>query len=180
MEEYIGIIKLFGGNFAPQNWAFCNGQLMSISQNSALFSILGTTYGGDGQTTFALPDLRSRVPIGMGQGPGLSAYQEGQVGGSENNTLLINNLPPHNHGVNVNSAEATIGTPTAGASLAAPGAMSGRSFNATLGYNTATPNVALNTASTSPTGSGIPVNNLQPYMAMNYIICLYGIYPPRS
>src|SRR4051794_30340022 len=96
---FIGQISLFGGNFAPRGWAFCNGQLLAVSQNTALFSILGTTYGGNGQTTFALPDLRGRVPVHFGQGPGLSPYQLGEVGGTETTTLNVNQLPPHTHAV---------------------------------------------------------------------------------
>src|SRR3954465_13916452 len=96
---FIGQISLFGGNFAPRGWAFCKGQLLAISQNTALFSILGTTYGGNGQTTFALPDLRGRVPIHFGQGPGLSSYALGETGGAETTTLTVNELPAHTHAV---------------------------------------------------------------------------------
>ena len=163
---------------------FCNGQLISISSNAALFSILGTTYGGDGVSTFALPNLQSRVPIGMGQGPGLSSYTQGQIGGTENNTILLGNMPPHNHQavLNVSNGDSTIGAATAGASIATPGALNGRSFAPTLGFNTTTPATALNNASVvvGVTGSGLPVNNIQPYVAMNYIICVYGIFPSRS
>ncbi len=183
MDEYIGIIKIFGGNFAPRGWFACNGQLLSIAQYSALFSLLGTTYGGDGITTFALPNLQSRTPIGMGQGPGLSYRAQGQLGGSENNTLILPNIPPHNHPASllVNNTDASQSTATGGVSLATPGTLAGRTFTATLGYNTATPNTALNQASvtTSPVGQGMPVNNMQPFIAMNYIICWSGIYPPR-
>ncbi len=183
MDEYIGIIKIFGGNFAPKGWFTCNGQLLSIAQYSALFSLLGTTYGGDGITTFALPNLQSRAPIGMGQGPGLSYRAQGQVGGSENNTLLVPNIPPHNHPatLSVNNTDSGQGVATTGASIATPGTLSGRTFTATLGYNTATPNTALNAASvtTAPIGQGMPVNNMQPFIAMNYIICWSGVYPSR-
>src|SRR5688572_18111229 len=97
MDEFIAIIKMFGGNFAPRGWALCNGQILSIAQNTALFSLLGTTFGGNGQTTFALPDLRGRVPIHPGQGPGLSNYSLGQQAGTETVTLTINNMPAHGH-----------------------------------------------------------------------------------
>src|ERR1700710_1746158 len=97
MEAFLATILLFAGNFAPSGWAFCNGQLLAIAQNQALFSLLGTTYGGNGIQTFGLPDLRGRVPIHFGQGPGLSSYSIGQSGGTENTTLLLNNLPQHNH-----------------------------------------------------------------------------------
>jgi microcystin-dependent protein len=183
MDEYIGMIKIFAGNFAPKGWYACNGQLLAISQYSALFSLLGTTYGGDGVTTFALPNLQSRTPIGMGQGPGLSYRTQGEISGTENNTLLISNMPPHNHQamLSVNSADAAQSAATAGASLATPGTLTGRTFTGTLGYNTATPNTVLNQASvtTAPTGQGFPVNNMQPFIAMNYIICWSGLYPSR-
>jgi microcystin-dependent protein len=183
MDEYIGIIKIFAGNFAPRGWAMCNGQLLPISQYSAVFSLLGTTYGGDGITTFALPNLQSRAPIGMGQGPGLSYRTQGEVAGTESNTLLVSNIPPHNHPatLSVNNTDAGQGAATPGASIATPGTLTGRTFTATLGYNTATPNTALNQASvtTAPIGQGLPVNNMQPFIAMNYIICLEGIYPSR-
>ena len=97
MDEFLGTIKLFGFNFAPKGWMFCNGQILSISQNTALFSLLGTMYGGNGQTTFAVPDLRSRIAVGMGQGPGLSSYDQGQVGGVEAETLLVSQMPAHTH-----------------------------------------------------------------------------------
>jgi microcystin-dependent protein len=183
MDEYMGMIKIFAGNFAPQGWYMCNGQLLSIAQNSALFSLLGTIYGGDGITTFALPNLQSRTPIGMGQGPGLSYRSQGEASGTENNTILTPNMPPHNHPamLSVNSTDAAQSAATTGASLATPGTLTGRTFTGTLGYNTATPNVILNAASvtTGISGQGIPVNNMQPYIAMNYIICWSGIYPSR-
>ena len=184
MDEYLGIIKLFAGDFAPRGWAMCNGQLFSISRYSTLFSILGTTYGGNGVSTFALPNLQSRTPIGMGQGQGLSYRNQGEVSGSEKNTLSIPNLPPHNHQAVLSASNADSGqsAATAGASIATPGTLTGRTFSGTLGYNTATPNTILNPASvtTGVVGQGIPVNNMQPFMAMNYIICVEGgIYPQR-
>ena len=183
MDEYIGIIKIFAGNFAPRGWLMCNGQILPISQYSAVFSILGTTYGGDGVSTFALPNLQSRVPLGMGQGPGLSYYAQGQISGSEANTLLIPNMPAHNHPsvLSVSSADAGQGAATVGVSIATPGTLTGRTFTPTMGFNTTTPNIALNQSSvvTAPVGQSSPVNNMQPYMAMNYIICLEGIYPSR-
>ena len=184
MDEFIGIIKIFAGNFAPQGWAFCNGQLLPISQYTAVFSILGTTYGGNGVSNFALPDLRGRIPLGFGSGPGLSNYDEGQTGGSETNALITSNLPPHTHiaQFSVSSGDATQSAATPGAAIATPGSMSGRSFAGTLGFNTATPDTLLNTSTVvnSVTGSAIPVNNLQPYLGVNYIICLQGIFPPRN
>lgn len=183
MDEFLGIIKIFGGNFAPTGWFMCNGQILAISQYQALFSLIGTTYGGNGVTTFALPNLQGRIPIGMGQGPGLSAHPQGQTAGTETNTLLISNIPPHNHPASllVNNTDSGQGVPTVGASLATPGTLSGRTFTATLGYNTATPNTILNPGSvaTALTGQGQPVNNMQPFIAMNYIISWQGVYPAR-
>ncbi len=176
MEPFLGQIIMFGGNFAPRSWAFCDGQLLSISQNTALFSILGTTYGGDGRTTFGLPDLRGRVSVHAGSGPGLSNYKLGQKGGSETNTLNSNQLP--SIPVKVSSGNATQGAATAGASIATPGNTSGRTFTATEGFNTTTPDVALNPATAG--GSSTPVNNIQPYQCVNYIIALQGTYPSRN
>ncbi|MFC4872779.1 phage tail protein [Negadavirga shengliensis] len=187
MDEFIGVIKLFAGNFAPRGWMFCQGQLLPISQNQALFAILGTTYGGNGTTTFALPDLRGRVPIGTGVGPGLPDYREGQMGGSAANTLTVNNLPPHNHSVSpevkASSKNATEQVPgTNGANTLAAPLASGRPAQA---YNNEAPDVALNTTGgmaevTGNTGGGTPVNNMPPYLGLNYIICLQGIFPPRE
>ncbi|WP_306351127.1 phage tail protein [Flavobacterium sp. '19STA2R22 D10 B1'] len=183
MDEYIGIIKLFAGSYAPQNYEFCAGQTLGINQYQTLFAIIGTTYGGNGQTNFMLPDLRSRVAVGAGQGIGLSNYIPGEVIGTENNSILLSNMPPHNHAgqLSVNSGDSTVSTPVAGNSIATPGAISGRSFVGTLGYNAAAPNVVLNNGSvtTGISGSGIPVNNIQPSLGLNYIICVNGIYPPR-
>ena len=177
MDEFMGVIKIFGGNFPPSGWAFCNGQLMSIAQYSALFSILGTTYGGDGQTTFALPDLRSRVPVGMGQGPGLPSIEEGEQSGEVNHTLLLTEIPMHTHSKSVNSANASLSAATAGSSLATPVSAAGAP---TLGFNTSTPDTTLSAASIGISGGSQPHNNMQPYLGTNYIICLEGIYPSRN
>ena len=183
MDEFIGIVKLFAGSFAPRDWALCNGQLLSISNYPAVFSILGTTYGGDGINTFALPDLRGRVPLGAGKGPVTSNYVAGQMSGTENVNLNVANLPAHSHAaqVLVSSGNATDATPGRGASIAAPGTLNGRNFTATLGFNSTAPDTALNPASatSASVGSGTAVNILQPYLAMNYIICLNGLFPTR-
>ena len=183
MDEFMGIVKLFAGSYAPAGWALCNGQLMSISSNAALFSLLGNTYGGDGVTTFALPDLRGRVPLGAGKGPVTSNYVAGQMSGVENVNLNVANLPAHSHAtqVLVNSGNATDAAPGRGASIAAPGTLNGRNFTATLGFNSTAPDTALNPASatSASVGSGTAVNILQPYLAMNYIICVNGLYPTR-
>lgn len=180
----MGIIKLFAGNYVPQNYLMCDGSLLSIAQFSALFSLLGTTYGGNGTSTFALPDLRGQVAVGAGTSKTGTTYVEGQVSGTENVTLTIPNLPAHTHNgsVVINNANSTLDAPVAGAALGIPGSLSGRSFIPSLGYINATPNLALSNASvvTTSTGSNVPVNNMQPYLALNYIICVYGIYPPRQ
>lgn len=199
MDEFIGIIKLFAGNFAPQGWAFCNGQLLSISQNQALFSILGTTYGGDGRTTFGLPDLRSRVALGGGQGagPGLPSIALGQQAGEATHTLTTNEMPGHTHvaavsgsaSLSVNAGSASQSNATAGASIATPGTLSGRTFTPTLGFNTATPDTALNPASINTSSLAVtnalaggtqPHNNMQPYLGLSYIICTNGLFPTRG
>lgn len=184
MEEFIGIVKLFAGNFAPRGWALCNGQIMSIAQNSALFSILGTTYGGNGQTTFALPNLQGSVAIGAGNGGG-SNYVLGQVAGTPTVSLLTSNLPAHVHAgpgtLAVSSANSTDAVPIAGASIATPGSIVSRAFAPTLGFATSTPNVNLTTSIvTGATGNNIPVSIMQPYVALTYIICLEGIFPSRN
>lgn len=180
MDEYLAIIKIFGGNFAPRGWAFCWGQQLSIAQNTALFSLLGTTYGGNGQTTFALPDLRGRAPIGFNQGPGLSNYALGQVGGTEATTLSLLNLPAHNHAVTgtvqlpVNGDEASTEDPTG----AYPGPATSPQYNTAGSGSFAGPlSVHLQTAIT---GGNQPFNNLQPYLAVNYIICTQGLFPSRN
>ena len=176
MEPFIGEIIMFGGNFAPRGWALCDGALLSISQNQALFSILGTTYGGDGRTTFQLPDLRGRVAMHAGSGPGLTPRQLGQKAGTETNTLSNANLP--NIPVKVSSGNATQAAATNGASIATPGTTSGRTFTGTDGFNTATPDVTLNAGTAG--GNSTAVNNMQPFQCVNYIIALQGTYPSRN
>ncbi|MFN3849081.1 MAG: phage tail protein [Spirosomataceae bacterium] len=175
MEGTIGEIRMFAGNFAPRNWAFCQGQTIAISQNTALFSILGTTFGGNGQTTFALPDFSSRVAIGTGQGPGLSSYQLGQAAGTETNTILITNMPAHNHQMQASGDGPTQGT-ASGASLAS----STRSTSVPNIYVSGAPNQVPMASATTIAGGSQPMNNVQPYLGMNYIICLFGIFPSRN
>lgn len=157
-EPYIGEIVMFAGNFAPRGWAFCQGQVMSIAQNTALFSILGTTYGGNGTTTFNLPDLRGRLPLGTGSGLGLSPRELGEMSGQESVTLKVADLPAHTHGVAV-----TVGN-TAGAVAIA-------------GVSGGTPG---NTIQTAPAGSNTPIPITPPYLGINFIIATEGIYPSRS
>ncbi|MFD2603435.1 phage tail protein [Flavobacterium suzhouense] len=183
MEEFIGIVKLFAGNFAPRGWALCNGQLLSISQNTALFSILGTTYGGDGQSTFALPNLQGNTAIGAGTSRLGTTYVPGQVAGTPTVTLNTSQIPSHNHTgqIFVSNTNSNTGTPTAGTVLGIPGTTQGRDFVASLGYTTATPNVNIaNSVTVGPTGGNQPFSIMQPYLAMNYIICLEGIFPSRN
>ena len=173
---------MFAGNFAPRNWAFCQGQLMSISQNTALFSILGTTYGGNGQTTFALPDLRGRVPKGTGQGPGLSNITLGEVSGTETVTLLTTQMPAHTHAVTsalaVNQNAGTTNNPV-GKYLA--GGVD-PTANPIPTYADAPAGGNLNglTVSLANAGNSQPIPISNPYLGMNYIICLFGIFPSRN
>lgn len=173
MDPLLGEIIMFAGNFAPRGWALCNGQLLSIAQNTALFSILGTTYGGDGVTTFALPDLRGRVAIQPGTGPGLSTYNLGERAGTETNTLTISQLPAHNHML-VGSSQT--------ADQAGPGGhvLATEPTGSTAIYNSAAPDQTLNAASISPTGNNQPVNNIQPFLCVNFIIALEGVFPSRN
>lgn len=156
MEAFIGSILLFAGTYAPRDWLFCHGQQLPIQQHAALYSILGTTYGGNGTTTFNLPDLRGRVPLQAGQGPGLSNYPLGQAGGLEVVTLTHSQLPPHNHGVQLATG------PGAG-----PGLVPGPTA------------AAPQTVTTQLAGTGNPHENRQPFLALNYIICVVGLYPER-
>jgi microcystin-dependent protein len=174
-NPYLGEIRMFAGNFAPYGWALCNGQTLSISQNTALFSLLGTTYGGNCVSTFNLPDLRGRVAIHPGQGPGLSSYVEGQQAGVENVTLLINQIPSHNHTVNAVASGGNQASP-AGGSLAI------ESTGTSLDYaNSSTnPTSPMNAAMLSQTGGNQPHSNIQPYLCVNFIIALQGIYPSRN
>jgi len=187
MEPFIGQIMMFAGNFAPRGWAFCEGQLLAINQNTALFSILGTTYGGDGRTTFGLPDLRGRAPIHPGTGPGLTSRRLGEKNGTENNTLTQMQLPSHTHSasgtLNANNAVGNTNNPS-GNSLA----ISKTPIDRT---NTVDTNTYTNAAANTPmannvsvqvgnTGGNQAVNNMQPFLGLNYIIALQGVYPSRS
>ncbi|WP_199769356.1 phage tail protein [Flavivirga eckloniae] len=181
MEGTIGEIRMFAGNFAPRTWAFCEGQLLSINSNQALFSILGTTYGGDGRTSFGLPDLRGRVPVNPGRGPGLSVYNLGQRGGTETVTLTTNQIPSHTH--------AATGTVTANFSPLNPantGNPTGANFAnaATDTYNSAPADTQMAPnnvhVAVGNTGGSLPHENRQPYLSIYYIICLQGVFPSRN
>lgn len=177
MEGYIAQIIMFAGNFAPQSWAFCQGQILSIAQNTALFALVGTTYGGNGQTTFALPDLRGRVPVGTGTGPGLSPIVLGQVAGTANTTLLVTNLPAHNH-----TATTTVGVSSANASTEEPdgSVLATQPNNFYAPANTVSGAMGGVTTTIGNTGGGQPFNNYPPYLGMNYVICINGIFPSRN
>lgn len=179
MEPFIGQLMCVGFSFAPQGWATCEGQLLSIASNTALFSLLGTTFGGDGRTTFGLPDLRGRVPLGRGNAPGIGNFVWGEKSGFSTTLLTVNSLPVHDHQLLVSSADATQGAATAGASIATPGMTSGRTFTPGQGFNTATPNTVLNAASVGNAGSNTPINNMQPYLGLYWNIALVGIFPSR-
>ena len=173
-EPYLGQISMFAGNFAPRGWAYCDGQLLPINSNQALFSILGTTYGGDGRTTFALPDLRGRAPIHAGQGPGLSNYQLGQRSGVEQVTLTQNQMPNHTHGVQVNAASPVgrgQGSDTPEGNYWAEGGSYATTTNTTM-----SPNAVV----VVPVGGSQAHENRQPYNTINYIIALQGTFPSRN
>lgn len=174
-EPFLGAIVLFGFNFVPRGWASCNGQLMSISQNSALYALLGTTYGGNGTSTFALPDLRGRVPISMGQGPGLSPNFIGQVGGTETRTLLLNNMPQHNHSLNASSAAGDASSP-ATAFPANSGALD-KEYISSVPSGAA---VQMNPAAIGFAGGNQPFDIRPPYLVLNFCIALEGVFPSRS
>lgn len=172
-DPFVAEIRIFPFNFAPKGWAFCNGQLMPISQNTALFSLLGTTYGGDGKSTFALPDMQGNVPLGEGQGQGLSERFLGEMSGSETVTLLTSEIPVHSHGLmSDNEDEADLEQPSPEVTLA-------RSKGG-FAYNPATsPLTNLAFQALPPAGGGLPHNNMMPYLTLNFCIALQGVFPPR-
>jgi microcystin-dependent protein len=176
MEGYIAEIRMFAGNFAPRGWAFCAGQLLSIASNTALFSLLGTTFGGNGTTTFGLPDLRGRVAVGPGQGPGLPNYNLGEMSGETAHTLINAEMPAHNH-----PAQAA-GNSGAGDSTSPGGNTWASSTARDNVYINAAPDgpMAANTVTVGIAGGSQPHNNMQPYTGINYIICMVGIYPSRN
>jgi len=174
-EAFIGEVRIYGFNFAPRDWAFCNGDLLSISQHTALFSLLGTNFGGNGTTTFGLPDFRGgRAPLSAGQGPGLSAYDVGETGGVPTVTLTVKETPQHAHTASASSTPANVSTPSANTAIArSKGAMAyAPPVSASL--------VQMGRAAVSQApGGSAPHNNLMPYQVLNYCICINGIYPQR-
>ncbi|HEY2705906.1 MAG TPA: tail fiber protein [Candidatus Dormibacteraeota bacterium] len=172
-NPYIGEIRLFGGTFAPQGWAFCEGQLLAIAENDALFTLIGTTYGGDGQTTFGLPDLRGRIPVHSGQGSGTSSRVLGQSAGAENVTLTLTQIPAHTHALQAGSGAASTTNPSgavwAGGTVAQ--------------YSASAPDATMQQAPTQAiqsTGGTQPHDNLMPYVCVSFIISLFGIFPPQN
>lgn len=186
MDNFLGEIRIFAGNYAPRGWAFCNGALLSISQESTLFTLIGTIYGGDGVTTFGLPDLRVRIPLNQGQLPGGQSYVIGEIGGVQNVTLLQSELPTHTHSLIATDTAATTGDPTNNLLAQTNG------DNSTVQppypdvklYTTlplpsgpSSPNVTLDPNALSITGGTQPHDNMMPYVCINYIIALTGIFP---
>jgi microcystin-dependent protein len=173
-NPFIGEIRMFGGNFAPDGWAFCNGQMLAISENEALFALIGTIYGGNGQTTFGLPDLRGRIPIHSGQGPGLSYQVIGQQLGSETTVLTVNQIPPHAHNI---MASPSVGNSTGISNSAIAAGTIGRVYT-----NDTTPaNLGnMNAGTIVNAGGSQPHDNMMPYLCINFIIALWGIFPPRN
>ena len=172
MDPFVAEIRIVPFNFAPKGWAFCDGQILPLSQNTALFSLLGTTYGGDGKSTFALPNLQGRSPMHPGQGQGLSLRDLGEMGGAETVTLLVSEMPTHTHTVNSLTALATTTTPTSGTTL-------GRSVNGPAYADPAGSFQTFAPEALTPAGGSLPHNNLQPYLTLNYIIALQGVFPAR-
>jgi microcystin-dependent protein len=170
-EPFVGEIRMFAGNFAPRGWAFCDGQLLAVSQNDALFSLLGTIYGGDGRTTFGLPDVRGRLPIHAGSGPGLSPRRLGAKSGSETVTLTVNQMPSHSHDFVGNTAEATDISPT-GKTIAKGVGVAALAATAQ--------NTDMASSMVSATGGSRSHTNLMPALCVHFIIALFGIYPSRS
>jgi len=174
-DPFVAEIRIFPFNFAPTGWAFCNGQLMPISQNTALFSLLGTTYGGDGKSNFALPNMQGNAPMHPGQGPGLSLHDLGETGGSDTVTLLQTEIPTHSHFMRAhNGDQADAQNPSPNTSLAQ--SANGFAYQTNAGQNL-TP---LNFAALTPAGGDLPHNNLMPYLTLNFCIALQGVFPPRS
>lgn len=172
-ECYVGEIRIFGGNFAPVGWAFCDGSILSISENETLFMLIGTTYGGDGQTTFALPDLRGRIPLHAGTNPRTgTTYVQGQMSGSETVTLISQQLPVHTHLVSANSTTGDSPTPS--------NHVWGLSDSGKQYIESSTPNGTMSPSSILPVGGSQPHDNMMPFLTVNFIIALYGIYPPQN
>jgi len=170
-QPYVGELRMFGGNFAPAGWMFCEGQLLPISENETLFQLIGTTYGGDGQETFALPDLRGRLPVHFGAGSTGTNYQLAETGGGEEVTLTVQQIPVHNHPAGCKSADGNSASPIGGLPA----------VNTTaIAYGAIPPQAAMNAAAVAPTGGSQPHTNFQPYLCIDFIISLFGIFPSQT
>lgn len=179
-EAFLGEIRMFAGNFPPRGWLLCNGQTMSIQQNTALFSLLGTTYGGNGTSTFALPDYRGRVPVHQGQGPGLAAISLGEMGGTEHEVLIGNQIPSHTHLVGASTgappSSATTGYDVTAGTAYVPGSTGAKPRL----YGPAGSATAMSANAIAPTGNNVAHNNMAPFQALTFIIATQGIYPSRN
>src|SRR5688500_16413605 len=173
MTAFIGEIRMFAGNFAPAGWAFCHGQVMPISENDALFTLIGTTYGGDGQTTFALPNLQSRVPMHAGTGPDGTTYQLGEMSGVESVTLTSQQIPSHNHALMGSSSTASATDPLGNVGARVTAA-------AVFPYGTDNPAQPLSAQAVNPAGGSQPHENMQPYLCINFILSLFGVFPTQT
>ena len=170
-DPFVAEIRIFPFNFAPKGWAFCDGQLLPLSQNTALFSLLGTTYGGDGKSNFALPDMQGNAPMHPGQGPGLSLHDLGETGGSETVSLLESEIPSHSHSLTASASDGNNTKPA------------GQLFAQGAGvqiWGTIAPNTQLSANAITPAGGDQPHNNMQPYLTLNFCIALQGVFPPRT
>jgi len=174
MDNYLGEVRIFAGNYAPEGWQFCNGQSLSVSEYQALYSLIGTTYGGDGVNTFALPDLRGRVPVGVGSGPGLTPRVLGQSGGSEEVALVESQIPAHGHNLTVNTSEASTATPSQNM---LPSSVSAGFYRPSTGTNVLKEDLSVNACSLSGGAQGHV--NIMPSFCLNFIIAVTGTYPPQ-
>lgn len=170
-QPFIGEIRMFAGNFAPAGWMFCDGQLLPISENDALFVLLGTTYGGDGEETFGLPNLQSRVPIHMGTGPDGTSYTIGELNGTESVTLTTQQIPIHNHSLLASTGPGNVNVPAGNVTAESAGVKI---------YIEDTPSTAMNAVDITPVGGNQPHENCQPFLCINYIISLFGIFPSQT
>ena len=178
-NPFVAEIRIFPFNFAPTGWAFCDGQILPLSQNTALFSLLGTTYGGDGKSNFALPNMQGSVPIHYDQGPGLSLYDIGQTGGEQTVTLLTTELPSHTHAVQFSNTAGNLPSPAGNVWAKPPGGGHGQPAAEQV-YSTNAQNAAMSPLATSLVGGNLPHNNMSPYLTLNFCIALQGVFPPRS
>ncbi|MFI5120548.1 MAG: phage tail protein [Thermoanaerobaculia bacterium] len=174
-NPFVAEIRIFPFNFAPKGWAFCDGQILPISQNTALFSLLGTTYGGDGKSNFALPNMQGDAPMHPGQGPGLSLHDLGETGGSETVTLLESEIPAHSHQLGAQTV------PLGALAVPSPATTLSRPASGNLYFTTGSPTpVTMDPNIITPTGGGQPHNNMQPYLTLNFCIAMQGVFPPRT